>query len=154
MYNCNLLCVFVVVLDAFIIANRVLPDIFDIKPVLCNNIELVFDVSVILLAEKFVPTMFIEVIFVLNSAPELTDVVARIDAVVKPVVNCAVPLLKLVPIKFVIVLFVPTKFVPIIFVDVKLVPIIFVDVIKSDCNNDVMTFPAVYIIEFPDVVVH
>ena len=47
-----------------------------------------------------------DVAFVLYNAPELTDVDARIDAVVIPVVNAAVPALKAVATIFVDVAFV------------------------------------------------
>ena len=83
----------------------------------------------------FVPTMFVLVTFVLNNAPELTDVVARMDAVVRPVVNCAVPLLKFVPTMFVLTIFVPRIFVLVIFVPTIFVPTIFVLVIFVEYND-------------------
>ncbi|NDC23255.1 MAG: hypothetical protein EBZ49_03865 [Proteobacteria bacterium] len=86
--------------------------------------------------------MFVLVIFVEFNVPVLTDVVARIDAVVIPVVNAAVPLLKLVATTFVDVILVELIAPVLIDVDASIVPVVILfTFIVPELNEVVFTVP-------------
>ncbi|NDD05069.1 MAG: hypothetical protein EB078_09190 [Proteobacteria bacterium] len=86
--------------------------------------------------------MFVLVIFVEFNVPVLTDVVARIDAVVIPVVNAAVPLLKLVATTFVDVILVELIAPVLIDVDASIVPVVILfTFIVPELNEVIFTVP-------------